>query len=134
MSTSFQALRSVFGVDGTISATTEPQTEGPTRVKRTAPITAAALAVAGLNLATSGVPGGSALAPTTASAAVTTYRNCASLNRVYKHGVKKSSSSKDVVRSNGKITKKSSSAKTSAALYQANKKLDRDKDGIACEK
>ena len=104
-------------------------------MKRFALITAAALAAAGLSLATSSVfPQGSTLAPTTASAAVKTYKNCTSLNQVYKHGVKKSSGTKDVVRSNGKIMKKSSSAKTSSALYNANKKLDRDKDGIACEK
>jgi len=104
-------------------------------MKRFALVAAAALAAAGLSLATSSVvPQGSALAPTTASAAVKTYKNCASLNKVYKHGVKKASSTKDVVRSNGKITKKPSSAKISSALYTANKKLDRDKDGIACEK
>jgi hypothetical protein len=56
------------------------------------------------------------------------------LNKVYKKGVKKSSSTKNVVRSNGKTTKKSSSAKVSKSLYNANTKLDRDKDGIACEK
>ncbi len=103
-------------------------------MKRFALITAAALAAVGFSLATSSAaPQGSALAPSTASAAVKTYKNCASLNKVYKHGVKKSSSTKDVVRSSGKITKRSSSAKTSSALYHANKKLDRDKDGIACE-
>ena len=61
------------------------------------------------------------------------YKNCTALNKKYKHGVKKSSSTKDVVRSNGKTTKKASKAKVSKALYKANKHLDRDKDGIACE-
>ena len=61
-------------------------------MKRFALITAAALAAVGFSLATSSAaPQGSALAPSTASAAVKTYKNCASLNKVYKHGVAKSS-------------------------------------------
>ena len=104
-------------------------------MKRFAVIIVTAVAATGLSFAaSSAVPMGSSLAPATAAAATTTYKNCSALNNVYKHGVKKSSGTKDVVRSNGKIVKKSSSAKTSSGLYAANKKLDRDKDGIACEK
>ena len=80
------------------------------------------------------VPADSALAPVTAVAKAKKYKNCTALHKKYKHGVKKSSSTKDVVRSNGNTTKKSSKAKVSKALYKANKKLDRDKDGIACER
>lgn len=58
------------------------------------------------------------------------YKNCAAMNKVYKHGVglkgakdKHSASSKAVT--NFKVDK---------AVYNANKKRDRDKDKIACEK
>ena len=79
------------------------------------------------------VPANSALAPVTAVAKEKRYDNCTDMHKTYQHGVRKSSSTKDVVRSNGKTTKKSSKAKVSKALYNANKHLDRDKDGIACE-
>jgi hypothetical protein len=50
------------------------------------------------------------------------------LNKVYKHGVGKKGA-KD--KTSGKPD---TSFKVSASLYNANKKLDHDKDGIACEK
>ena len=95
----------------------------------------AAIVTAGFSLGAGAiVPATSALAPATAAAKAKTYKNCTELNKTYKHGVRKSSSIKDVVRSNGKTKKKASKAKVSKALYNANKKLDRDKDGIACER
>ena len=104
-------------------------------VKHVLACAAAALVTAGLGAGIGAVaPAGTAAAPATAVAAVKSYKNCTALNKVYKKGVKKSSSTKNVVRSNGKTTKKSSSAKVSKSLYNANTKLDRDKDGIACEK
>ena len=94
----------------------------------------AAIVTAGFTLGAGAVvPADSALAPVTAVAKAKKYKNCTDLHKKYKHGVKKSSSTKDVVRSNGRTTKKSSKAKVSKALYKANKHLDRDKDGIACE-
>lgn len=63
-----------------------------------------------------------------ANAASKTYKNCAALNKVYPHGVGKPNA-KD--KTSGKPV---TSFKRSAALYNANKKSDRDKDGIACEK
>jgi len=59
-----------------------------------------------------------------------TYKNCTALNKVYPHGVGKPGAH-DRVRGH---TKKVTNFKRSAGLYQANKKSDRDKDGIACEK
>src|SRR5690349_11545142 len=106
-------------------------------IKRALAGAAAALVTAGLGLGVGAVaPAGSAVAPATAAAATKAkkFKNCTALNKAYKHGVKKSSGTKDVVRSHGKVTKKASKAKASKALYNANKKLDRDKDGIACEK
>lgn len=55
------------------------------------------------------------------------FKNCAALNKVYKHGVGKPGA-KD--RSSRPVT----NFKRSTALYNANKGKDRDKDGIACEK
>jgi hypothetical protein len=62
------------------------------------------------------------------SGAVKKYANCTALNKDFPGGVAKSSK----VKNKGGKTKKS--PKVSAALYNANIKMDRDKDGIACEK
>ena len=104
-------------------------------VKHLIACTAAALVTAGLGAGVGAVePAGTAAAPVAAVAATKSYKNCTALNKVYKHGVKKSSGTKNVVRSNSTTTRKTSAAKVSKTLYAANQKLDRDKDGIACEK
>ncbi|UVI33311.1 excalibur calcium-binding domain-containing protein [Paenibacillus spongiae] len=66
----------------------------------------------------------------TASAAekAKTYKNCTELNKDYPGGVAKSADTKN---KGGKTKKK---PHVSKELYEANKKSDRDKDGIACEK
>jgi hypothetical protein len=64
------------------------------------------------------------------SSAATTFKNCTALNKKYPHGVGKPGAH-DKVRGS---TKPVTNFKVSASLYQANKKSDRDKDGIACEK
>ncbi|NMO97856.1 excalibur calcium-binding domain-containing protein [Paenibacillus lemnae] len=56
------------------------------------------------------------------------YKNCTELNKDYKGGVAKSAGIKN---KGGKTKYKPF---VSAALYEANKGKDRDKDGIACEK
>jgi len=60
-------------------------------------------------------------------AAAKVFKNCTELNKVYPGGV----ALPGAVNSGG-LTKKS--PKYNKALYIANKKSDRDKDGIACEK
>lgn len=63
---------------------------------------------------------------------IVTYRNCTDLQRVHRHGVGKKGAV-DKVR--GRVT--ASRVKTflvNSALYAKNVKLDRDKDGVACEK
>jgi hypothetical protein len=60
-------------------------------------------------------------------ASVKVFKNCTELNKVYPGGV----SLPGAVNSGG-MTKKE--PKYDKALYLANKKSDRDKDGIACEK
>ena len=63
-----------------------------------------------------------------ASPKVVTYKNCTELNKVYKGGVAKSATVKNI---GGKTKYKPF---VSQALYNANKKSDRDKDLIACER
>ncbi|MBM7646627.1 hypothetical protein JOD45_002859 [Scopulibacillus daqui] len=56
------------------------------------------------------------------------YKNCTELNKKYKGGVARTSSAKN---KGGKTHYK---PYVSKALYDANKKLDRDHDFIACER
>jgi hypothetical protein len=63
-----------------------------------------------------------------AEAKVKSYKNCTELNKDYKGGVAISSSTKN---KGGKTKYK---PYVSKELYNANKKSDRDNDGIACEK
>jgi hypothetical protein len=58
-----------------------------------------------------------------------TFKNCTALNKKYPHGVGRSKAVRDHT-SGVPVT----NFKVSKALYKANKKSDRDKDGIACEK
>lgn len=62
------------------------------------------------------------------SAAAKTFKNCTEMHKVYKGGVARSSS----VKNKGGKTKYK--PYVSKALYDANKKSDRDKDLIACER
>ncbi|TXK19581.1 excalibur calcium-binding domain-containing protein [Homoserinibacter sp. GY 40078] len=64
------------------------------------------------------------------SSVAKTYKNCTELNKKYPHGVGKKGA-KDKVRGS---TKPVTNFTVSTALYNANKKSDRDKDGVACEK
>jgi hypothetical protein len=60
-------------------------------------------------------------------AAVKVFKNCTELNKVHPGGV----ALPGAINSGGKTKKV---PKYDKALYTANKKSDRDKDGIACEK
>ncbi|MGG5258411.1 excalibur calcium-binding domain-containing protein [Phycicoccus avicenniae] len=67
-----------------------------------------------------------------ASAVPAKWKNCTTVNKTYKHGVGKKKA-KD--RTSGKpVTTFTKSDKLYAEAMRANKGLDRDKDGIACEK
>jgi len=65
--------------------------------------------------------------PTQSKAAARVFKNCTELNKVYPGGVAKPGTV-----NKGGVTKKEPTI--DAALYKANKKSDRDGDGIACEK
>jgi hypothetical protein len=69
-----------------------------------------------------------ALIPVTAFSAPASYKNCAALNKVHPNGVAQTLKFKNLGK--GPIN----SPKVDAKTYLANKKLDTDKDGIACEK
>jgi len=67
---------------------------------------------------------------------VVKYKNCTAMHKKYAGGVAKSSKVHNTKTVAGhKVRAKSTyKPKVSASLYAANKGLDRDKDGIACEK
>ena len=62
-----------------------------------------------------------------ANAAAKVFKNCTELNTVYPGGV----ALPGAINAGGSTKKE---PKYDKALYNANKKSDRDKDGIACEK
>jgi len=74
------------------------------------------------------VTSSAALVGVTTSKKAKTFKNCTALNRVYRHGVGKPGARDKT--SGRPVT----NFKRSKALYKANSKSDRDKDGIACEK
>ncbi|MFS0731234.1 excalibur calcium-binding domain-containing protein [Curtobacterium sp. 1P10AnD] len=90
------------------------------------------MAAASVVLAATAVVGGA----TAAQAAPTVYKNCDAVHRVYSGGIAKKSVTKNKVTSAGKVTYRAlkGTVKKDDKLYAANKKLDRDADGIACEK
>ena len=65
--------------------------------------------------------------PPYSTAAAKKFKNCTALNKVYPGGV-----ALPGAENKGGVTKKT--PKYDKALYTANKKSDRDRDGIACEK
>ncbi|MFI7079094.1 excalibur calcium-binding domain-containing protein [Micromonospora sp. NPDC049903] len=74
--------------------------------------------------------GGTVAVVSPAQAAPTKFKNCTALNKKYRHGVGKKGA-RDKVRGR---TKPVTNFTVSTAIYKANTKLDRDKDGVACEK
>ena len=64
------------------------------------------------------------------------YSTCKELNKVYANGVRKSKDTKNAVYSkkNNKTSYKATNAVVNAELYKMNTHLDKDEDGIACEK
>ena len=60
---------------------------------------------------------------------VPVYKNCTAMHAKYKHGVGRKGA-RDKVTSGKPVT----NFYVSTTIYNANKKLDRDRDGVACEK
>jgi hypothetical protein len=95
-----------------------------------------AVRIAALGAAAIALVAGSTLGMTdTAHAASTKYANCTAVHQKYSGGIAKTSVTKNRVVSGGKTTYRAlkGTVKKDNALYQANKGLDRDGDGIACE-
>ncbi|WEO76783.1 excalibur calcium-binding domain-containing protein [Cryobacterium sp. SO2] len=69
---------------------------------------------------------------TVTKVAVTVFKNCTALNAKYPGGVAKTGVTGNLV--NGKKRPFTKKPVFSTPLYAANKKSDRDKDGIACER
>lgn len=67
-------------------------------------------------------------APATSAPQATNFKNCTALNKVYRHGVGRFGARDHT--SGTPVT----NFKHSNRLYRVNRGLDRDKDGIACEK
>ena len=64
------------------------------------------------------------------TAAAHVFANCTALNRTYPHGVGRKGATDHVSGASKRVT----NFAVNTAVYNANKKSDRDKDGIACEK
>ena len=64
------------------------------------------------------------------------YSSCAAVHAVYSGGIAKNGVTTNTVHSHGTVTHRRLKGHVahSTALYTANRKLDRDNDGIACEK
>ena len=75
-----------------------------------------------------------AVATAPAEAASSTYKNCTNLNKKDPHGVGKSGAKDKVSGSSKPVTNFKRSTKIYKKAMKQNKGLDRDKDGIACEK
>ncbi len=58
------------------------------------------------------------------------FQNCAALNRTYPHGVARTGARDRVSGASKPVT----NFAVNTAVYTANTKSDRDKDGVACEK
>ncbi len=71
-------------------------------------------------------------APVAKAKKAKTFKNCTALSKVYKGGVAKAGVKANKV--GGKKKRFTVKPTFSSALYKANAHLDRDKDGVACEK
>ncbi len=79
---------------------------------------------------TTGAVSATAVSP----AAAKKYGSCKKLNAVYPHGVAKSKGLLDRNKAKAVVADPVTNYTVNAAVYNANKGLDRDHDGIACEK
>ena len=72
----------------------------------------------------------------TVAAAAKRYKNCTAVNKAYAGGIARDAKAVNTKTVRGKKVKAASTyrPKVSKSLDTANKSLDRDKDGIACER
>jgi hypothetical protein len=93
----------------------------------------ATLVASGAAMLFAGPTGASVDTSTTSSRAPALYKNCTNLNKRYPHGVGKVGA-RDRVTSGDPVTNFRRSNRIYRTAMSWNKGLDRDKDGIACEK
>lgn len=74
-----------------------------------------------------------ATAPATASVQNQKFKNCSALQKVYEGGVAKNKKATNR-NSKGQLQESNYSPFISKKIYNMNKRLDRDKDKIACER
>jgi len=74
--------------------------------------------------------------PAQASPAAQRFTSCAAVHRAYSGGIAKQGVRSNTVHSHGRVQHRAlkGRVKVSTALYAANRRLDRDRDGIACER
>lgn len=89
-------------------------------------------AIAALALSVAALIGTAASAD--ASSAAGKWKNCTAYNKVYKHGVGKTHAHDHVRGGTRPVTNFKHSTKLYKTAMAHNKRLDRDKDGVACEK
>jgi len=99
----------------------------PTTLVKRGSVAAVSIAIV---LGLTGLSGQAALAAQPTTHAAKTYANCDALHKKYPHGVGKKGA-KDKVSGSTKPVKNFT---VNTSVYNANKKSDRDKDGVACEK
>lgn len=97
----------------------------PLHIRR---VSASVISVLALSLPIAAVAAGPA------DAASHKYKNCTALQKTYPHGVGKDGAKDKVTGSSKPVTTFKKSTKIYQAVIKHNKGLDRDKDGVACEK
>jgi hypothetical protein len=103
-----------------------------TKIRGAVAVTAASLllVVGGFVVTGASAAGASAVPHSASKPKPKTYQNCTDLNATYPHGVAKSGAKDKVSGSSKPVTTFTVDSRT----YALNKKSDRDKDGVACEK
>lgn len=91
-----------------------------------------------VTIAVAALIAGSAIAAPAQAAGIPpkAYKNCTALNKVVPGGYAKNGTVKNLKTVSGKkiVAEVTSTPKVNAKGYKLNSKLDRDKDGIACER
>jgi Excalibur calcium-binding domain len=73
------------------------------------------------------------LAPISAAKTPAVYKNCTNLNKKYPHGLGRGNA-RDITKSDEPVTNFKRNTRLYRKAMSHNRRLDRDKDGIACEK
>jgi Excalibur calcium-binding domain len=75
----------------------------------------------------------SVLAPTSAAKTPSVYKNCTNLNKKYPHGLGRGNA-REKTKGDERVTNFKRNTRLYRKAMSHNRRLDRDRDGIACEK